>query len=87
MEIFQSSPKRQSLFENVNADMSPSTVGFHTLFPTGWAERNEIFCSILENCDVFCSSVGSILSNYSDSKTRARVNGVANQMKMFYHLL
>ena len=82
-KLLQYSPKRQALFESMKADMSPSTVGFRVLCPTRWTVRDETFNSILKNYEVVLELWDAILNDQPDSETRARVNGVASQMKTF----
>jgi hypothetical protein len=63
--------------------MSPETVGFRVLCPTRWTVRNETFNSILKNYDVMLQLWETVLDDNPDSETRARVNGIASQMKTF----
>lgn len=82
-KLFQYSPKRVAIFEKVKADLSPASVGFRILCPTRWTLRNETFRGILENYDTLLELWETILNDSPDSETRARVNGVASQMKTF----
>ena len=82
-KLLQYSPKRQSLFDSIKSDMSPNTVGFRVLCPTRWTVRNETFNSILKNYEVILEVWDSILNDQPDSETRARINGVASQMRTF----
>ena len=82
-KLFQYSPKRKALFERVKADLSPATVGFRILCPTRWTLRNETFRGILENYDTLLELWEIILNDSPDSETRARINGIASQMKTF----
>ena len=82
-KLFQYSPNRQAMFQKIRTDLSPETVGFRILCPTRWTVRNETFRGILENYDAILELWDTILSNRPDSETRARINGVASQMKTF----
>jgi len=82
-KLFQYSPKRLALFEKVKADLSPAGVGFRILCPTQWTLRNETFRGILENYDTLLELWEILLNDSPDSETRARINGVASQMKTF----
>ena len=85
-KLLQYSPKREALFDDIKAEFSPDTVGFHVLCPTRWTVRNESFRSIMENYDALLQLWEAILSGRLDSEVRARVNGVASQMKTFDYL-
>lgn len=82
-KLLQYSPKRLALFQDIKADISPTTVGFRVLCPTRWTVRNETFKSIIKNYEVLIELWDTILNDNPDSETRARVNGVASQMKTF----
>lgn len=82
-KLLQYSPKRAALFQSIKADMSPDTMGFRVLCPTLWTVRNETFNSIIKNYEIMLELWDTILTESPDSETRARVNGVASQMKTF----
>ena len=81
--LLQYSPKRKGLFEDIKAECSPDSVGFCILCPTRWTVRNETFHSIMENYDALLQLWETMLDDHLDSEVRARVNGVASQMKTF----
>ena len=82
-KLLQYSPKRKGLFEDIKAECSPDSVGFRILCPTRWTVRNETFHSIMENYDALLQLWETMLDDRLDSEVRARVNGVASQMKTF----
>ncbi len=82
-KLLQYSPKRGALFKEIKAEISPDTVGFRILCPTRWTVHNETFRSIMDNYDALMELWETILNDRLDSETRARVNGVASQMKTF----
>ena len=82
-KLFQYSPKRLAMFQQLKTDLSHATIGFRILCPTRWTVRHETFRGILENYDTLLELWDVILNDSPDSKTRARINGVASQMKTF----
>ena len=82
-KMLQYSPKRAAIFKDVKAQISPDLAGFRLLCPTRWTVRSETFGSIIDNYDAFMEFWESVLGDQPDSETRARVNGLASQMKTF----
>ena len=82
-KLFQYSPKRLAMFQQLKADLSRATIGFCILCPSQWTVHHETFHGIIENYDTLLELWDAILNDSPDSETRARINGVASQMKTF----
>ena len=86
-KLFQYSPKRLAMFQQLKADLSCATIGFRILCPRQWTVCRETFRGILENYDMLLELWDAVLNDSPDSETRARINGVASQMKTFNFFL
>lgn len=82
-KLLQYSPKRLALFKDIKAEISPDSVAFRVLCPTRWTVHNETFQSILDNYSALLELWETILNDKPDSETRARINGIDSQMKIF----
>lgn len=71
---------------DVKAQISPDTAGFRLLCPTRWTARSETISSIM-TIMMSLEFWESLLDDRPDSETRARVNGLASQMKTFNFIL
>ena len=62
-KLFEYSAKRHSQFKRIKADISPTTIGFRTLYPTRWTVCNETFHGIMENYKAILELQDEILSD------------------------
>ena len=51
----QVSPKRDTLFRKIKAEIAPESIGFRILCPTRWRVRGNCLQSIYENYEVLCT--------------------------------
>ena len=83
VKLIQYSPQRKACFAYLKADLAPSTPGVRALCPTHWTVRAEALQSILDNYEVLIELWIESLDVIKDSDMKARINGVASQMKGF----
>lgn len=85
-KLLKYSPKRDSLFESIKQELAPDTPGFRTLCPTRWTVRANSLQSVLDNYNVLQDLWDECNQTVKDSEMRARIIGVAAQMKTFDYL-
>ena len=71
------------MFCTPKADLAPSTPGVRALCPTRWRIRAEALQSILDNYKVPSELCIELLDVIKISDMKARINGVAFQMREF----
>ena len=76
-------PKRQSSFMTLKAELAPGTPGVRSLCPTRWTVRGQALQSIVDNYNVLTDLWLDSLSEVKDTEMKARIHGVASQMKNF----
>ena len=85
--MLQYSPTRAATFKDVKAQISPDSAEFRLLCPTRLTVLSETFGSNTENYDAYLEIWESLLDEQPDSETRARLNGLASQTKIWSMLL
>ena len=83
VKLIKYSPQREACFARLKADLAPITPGVRALCPTRWTVRAEALQSILDNYEVLSELWIESLDVIKDSDMKARINGVASQMKGF----
>ena len=83
VKLIKYSPQREACFARLKADLAPITPGVRALCPTRWTVRAEALQSILDNYEVLSVLWIESLDVIKDSDMKARINGVASQMKGF----
>ena len=79
-KLVKKSPKREVLFRKLKEDVKP---GIRTLCPTRWTVKAEAFASISENYEALQQTWEEVKRATKDTEMRARIVGVAAQMKTF----
>lgn len=84
-KLIKKSPKRQSIFKAIKDidGIATSPKGIRILCPTRWTVRAEAFTSIAENYSTLQFTWVDAKHASKDSEMRARIGGVAAQMKTF----
>ena len=82
-KLIKYSPKRDAMFHKLKEDMQPELPGIKVFCPTRWTVRAESLRSILDNYMVLLELWDLVDEETKDSEIRARVGGVASQMKKF----
>lgn len=82
-KLIKKSPRRDVLFEKLKAELAPDTPGVRVLCPTRWTVRAEALKSIMDNYEVLQELWIEALQIVKDTDMKARINGVASQMKRF----
>ena len=85
--MIKKSPARYRCFEKIKSELAPDTPGVRVLCPTRWTVRAEALQSILNNYAVLQELWVESLDKVKDSEMKARILGVASQMKTFSYLL
>ena len=67
------------MFEMLKKQMEPDSPGIHILCPTRWTVRGDSLASILSNYEVLRELWEECHEFVRDSKTGARIVGVASQ--------
>ena len=80
------SPRRDTIFEKLKAELAPDTPGFRTLCPTRWMVRAASLDSVLENYAVLQELWEKALEVETDSDVCARIVGVQATMERFEYL-
>ena len=62
-QFIQLSPKRTTLFQTMQLQMSPSAPTLKPLCPSRWTVRTAAFASVLQNYEVLCSALDEIHSS------------------------
>lgn len=82
-KLIKKSPRRDVLFEQLKAELAPDTPGVRVLCPTRWTVRAEALKSIMDNYEVLQELWIEALQIVRDTDMKARINGVASQMRSF----
>ena len=82
-KLIKYSPQRDSLLQTLKSKLSPDTPGIRVLCPTRWTVRANSLASVLSNYTVLQELWDDLCDLIKDTKTIARINGVASQMKTF----
>lgn len=82
-QLIKFSPKRDTLFEKLKNELAPETPGFRVLCPTRWTVRADSLESVLANYSVLQELWEECSDSVRDAETRARIGGVAAQMRRF----
>ena len=85
-KLIKKSPARDRCFEKIKSELAPDTPGVRVLCPTRWTVRAEALQSILNNYMVLQELWMESLDKVKDSEMKARILGVASQMKTFNYL-
>lgn len=83
-------PRREAVFRDLKEENEMSTgchsPGIRVLCPTRWTVRADSLASILDNYNLLQSTREEAVEIARDTETKARINGVAAQMKTFNFL-
>ncbi len=82
-KLIKKSPRRDTLFEKLKSELAPDTPGVRVLCPTRWTVRAYSLKSILDNFEVLQELWEEAIDLVKDTEMKARINGVASQMKTF----
>ncbi len=87
-KLIKYSPRRQQIFYQVKENMSSSSdsPGIRVLCPTRWTVRAESLGSVVKNYEVLMQTWEEAAEIVKDSETKARIRGVAVQMKSFNYV-
>ena len=84
-------PRREAVFQELKQGSKISagshTAGILVLCPTRWTVRANSLASIVHNYDLLQRTWEEVFEVARDTETKARINGVAAQMKAFDFLL
>ena len=83
IKLLKNSPRRDTCFETIKADISPDTSGIRTLCPTRWTVQAEALKSILNNYEVLNELWHECLEIVKETEMKARIYGVQSQMQKF----
>ena len=87
-KLVKYSPRRDTIFEKLKAELAPDTPGFRTLCPTRWTVRAASLSSVLNNYAVFQGLWEETRDVAKDSDVRARIIiGVQATMNKFEYLV
>ena len=86
IKLIKKSPARDRCFEKIKSELAPDTPDVWVLCPTSWTVRAEALQSILNNYAVLQELWVESLDQVKDSEMKARILGVASQMKSFSYL-
>ena len=87
MKLIKYSPRCEGIFQGFK-DTHDLSVGHHTpgvrvLCPTRWTVCANALASVISNYEVLLSTWDEAVEVISDTECKARINGVASQMKRF----
>lgn len=83
-KLMKYSPRRYGIFQRLKETLSVgSTPGIRVLCPTRWTVCAESIHSILANYDTLQKTWEEALHATADTETKAKIHGVAAQMKTF----
>ena len=87
-QLIQFSPKRTTLFENMQLQLSPGAPTLKPLCPTRWTVRTAAFASVLQNYQVLCSILEEIHSSGTDEYAikAAGFLSLMEKFNIFFHL-
>ena len=83
IKLLKNSPRRDSYFETLKAEIAPDTPGIRTLCPTHWTVRAEALQSVVDNYEVFNELWQECLEFVKETEMKARIYGVQSQMQQF----
>ena len=81
--LLKYSPKRDTLFHKIKAEIAPESIGFRILCPTPWTVRGNCLQSIYENYEVLRTLWDECLQTVIQPDSKARINGAKTQMEKF----
>ena len=81
--LLKFSPRRDAIFCRLKEEMTSHVPGLHTLCPTCWTVRAASLESILQNCPTLFATWEEAAEVAKQPDVKARINGVAAQMKEF----
>ena len=82
-KLVKLSPKRDLIFKNIRNELVIDQPGLRVLCPTRWTVRADALASILSNYEALFELWDEAMAVVTDSETKARLIGVATQMKSF----
>ena len=82
-KLVKYSPRRENLFNDIKEEIEPGSVGIRSLCPTRWTVCADAMQSIIKNYKVLQELWEQAADVARDTKTIARIQGVASQMKTF----
>lgn len=89
-KLIKYSPRREAVFRDLKEENEMSTgchsPGIRVLCPTRWTVRADSLASIVDNYNLLQSTWEEAVEIARDTETKARINGVAAQMKTFNFL-
>ena len=83
IKLLKNSPRRDSCFETLKAEIAPDTPGIRTLCPTRWTIRAEALKSVVDNYEVLNQLWQECLEFVKETEMKARIYGVQSQMQQF----
>ena len=86
-KLIKYSPRREGIFQQLK-DNHDISVGYHTpgvrvLCPTRWTVCANALASVISNFEILLNTWDEAAEIVSDTESKARINGVAFQMKTF----
>ena len=81
-QLIRYSPKRSTLFENLQSQLSPQSPSLKALCPTRWTVRTAAISSVIENYAVLCEALAKINLSTHDEYGR-KAGGFLAQMEKF----
>ena len=86
-KLIKYSPRREAIFQDLK-DTHDLAVGHHTpgirvLCPTRWTVCANALASVLSNYEILLSTWDEAADVVADTESKARINGVAAQMKTY----
>ena len=82
-KLIKKSPKREVIFQKIKDEVASGSPGVRILCPTRWTVRAEALTSIAENYQALQLTWDAAKEATKDTEMRARIGGVAAQMKKF----
>ena len=83
VKLLKRSPKRDTCFVSLKADLAPDTAGIRVLCPTRWTVWAESLRNIIDNYEVLNEVWVESLEEVTDTEIKARIRGVQSQMSKF----
>ena len=82
-KLIKKSPRRDAIFKRLKEELASDSPGIRVLCPTRWTVKAEALKSILDNFNVLLELWDESLEVVRDTDMKARIQGVAAQMKKF----
>lgn len=82
-KLVKFSPKRDTMFEKLKAELTPGSPGFRVLCPTRWTVRADSLKSVIINYGVLQELWDAAKNDTSDPTMGARIIGVESQFRTF----